>query len=315
MSNSNGLFSSKDVSATGDPDSVFFLRNGVPIAVPSPFQVDSPAGNSVLTISESNTNVATISNMGDIGVECLSLNKYINLTSRETRVYPTASQVGAPGALSIHNADGTHYTTYVGGTTGGGLTQDHLETFAYPSGGGIIKCIDVAPNGQVNLPVQLNTPAILLDGKPVAKPSKVAWVGLGGASVDTITIPASTPAQNVSANFAVVTGHTYRVTAQFRLECADDADPNAIIFVNVTTLPGGSIENVGMAGVKSAGTSSGPLDNTTCYSALFVATADSSTCRLSAGNTSTTDSAYLKISTVGQPADSPNILVEDLGVL
>jgi hypothetical protein len=313
MSNSNGLLSSKDVSATGDPDSVFFLRNGVPIAVPSPFQVDSPAGNVVLNMSEADNGDATITTAGNVNITTSIINKYVNLTARETILLGTG--VSPTPGLRIQNGGGTYYTTYNATATGGGLTADHLETFAYPSGGGIIKCIDVAPNGQVNLPVQLNTPDILLAGKPVAKASKVAWVGLGGANLDTITIPINTSAQNVSANFAVVAGHTYRVTAQFRLECGDNSDINAIMYVNITTEPNASVESIGMAGVRSAGTTGGVLDNTTCYSALFVPTNSVATCRLIAGNTSLTNSGALKISSVGQPGDSPNILLEDLGVL
>jgi hypothetical protein len=312
MSNSNGLLSSKDVSATGDPDSVFFLRNGVPIAVPSPFQIDNLAGTATLSISEDNSANATISTDGNINLETTVINKYIDLTARETRVYGTGEN--PTGTVSLHN-DNSYFTTFCPTNSGGGLTAGHLETFSYPAGGGIIKCIDIAPDGEVNIPVQINANEILLAGKPVAKASKVAWVGLGGVNADTITIPVNTTAQNVSANFAVVAGHTYRVTAQFRLECGDNTDPNAIMYVNITSEPNASVESIGVAGVLSAGTVGGPLGNTTCYSALFVPTASVATCRLIAGNTSLTDSGALKISSVGQPEDSPNILLEDLGVL
>lgn len=54
MPNSNGLISSRDVSATGDVNSNFFVRVGDPIAVPSPFQIISPDGAKVGVISEAN---------------------------------------------------------------------------------------------------------------------------------------------------------------------------------------------------------------------------------------------------------------------
>jgi hypothetical protein len=313
MANINGLISSRDVCATGAPDSNFYVRKGDPIVTTSPFQVISSNGNFVFSVSESNNGDATISTAGNINLVTTVSDEYINLTARETVLLGTGAN--PTPALRLQNENGTYYTTYNATDTGGGLTADHLETWAYPSGGGIIKCVDIAPNGQVNIPVQLNTNQILLAGKPVAKASKVAWVGLGGVNADTITIPANTTAQNVSANFAVVAGHTYRVTAQFRLECADNTDPNAIMYVNITSEPNASVESIGVAGVLSANTTSGVLDNTTCYSALFVPTASVATCRLIAGNTSTTDSGALKISSVGQPQDSPNILLEDLGIL
>jgi hypothetical protein len=327
MSNSNGLLSSKDVSATGDPDSVFFLRNGVPIAVPSPFQVDSPAGNSVLTISESNTNVATIENLGDVVINTLASGGDVVVNADELEIHPRTNNFNSGSVLTMFNRGATvnaysaYYKMYVPGANGGGLEKDHFQLFAYPSTGGTSEAINIDTDGNVFLPQDtiLNnanvTGSLTIDNKPVAKASKVAWVGLGGANNDTITIPINTSAQNVSANFAVVAGHTYRVTAQFRLECGDDSDINAIMYVNITTEPNASIESIGMAGVRSAGTTGGVLDNTTCYSALFVPTASVATCRLIAGNTSLTDSGALKISSVGQPQDSPNILLEDLGVL
>jgi hypothetical protein len=320
MANNNGLISSKDVCATGAPGSAYFVRKGDPIAVPSPFQVVSPNGGTVLEISESNTNVATFDNLGTILLNTQLPNSEVQVKSDKLQIGPRATNFQANGELTIANSGATpgsvnaYYSTYVPGSSTGGLTANHYETWAYTEGS-IVKCIDVAPSGNVGFPVSISTNEILLSGKPVAKASKVAWVGLGGVDVDTITIPANTTAQNVSANFAVVAGHTYRVTAQFRLECADNTDPNAIMYVNITSEPNASVESIGVAGVLSAGTVGGPLGNTTCYSALFVPTASVATCRLIAGNTSTTDSGALKISSVGQPQDSPNILLEDLGVL
>jgi hypothetical protein len=320
MANNNGLISSKDVSATGNPASVFFLRVGDAIAAPSPLQVVSPNGATVLEISESNTNVATFDNLGTILLNTQLPNSEVQVKSDKLQIGPRATNFSANGELTIANSGTTpgsttaYYSTYVAGSTSGGLTKDHLETWAYTTGS-IVKCIDVAPDGEVNVPVQLNTNEIRLAGKPVAKASKVDWVDLSGINGDTISIPANTIAQNVSANFAVVAGHTYRVTAQFRLECADEANPNAFIYVNITTEPNSSVESIGMTAVLSAGTTTGPLNNTTCHTALFVPTASVATCRLIAGNTSLTTAARLKISTVGQPQDSPNILLEDLGVL
>jgi hypothetical protein len=288
--------------------------------IPSPLEIASPDGSATLVISEANNGVATFNNSGTILLNTQLATSEVQVKSDKLQIGPRATNFSANGELTIANSSTTpgstsaYYSMYVAGSSSGGLTKDHLETWAYTTGS-IVKCIDIDPSGNVGFPVQINTNQILLAGKPVAKASKVAWVGLGGVDNDTITIPISTAAQNVSANFAVVAGHTYRVTAQFRLECEDDTDVNAIMYVNITSEPNASVESIGMVGVKSAGTSSGPLDNTSCYSALFVPTASVATCRLIAGNTSATDVALLKISSVGQPQDSPNILLEDLGIL
>lgn len=280
--------------------------------IASPLVITSPAGNVDLTISEANNGDATISTAGNIDISTSIINKYIDLTARETRVYGTGAN--PTGAVSLHN-NNSYFTTYSATNSGGGLTAGHLETFSYPAGGGIIKCIDIDPSGNVNIPVSISTANITLDGKPIPKISKVDWVGRTGAGNDTIVVPANTTNQAISTTFSVVAGHAYRVSAQFGLDSDDNTNPLAIVFVNITTLPDLSVETVGMTVVLASSTFTGLGVVSSCYSGLFVATANSSNCRLVAGNSSTTDDAYVKTSPVGEGQDNPFILIEDLGIL
>lgn len=280
--------------------------------IASPLVITSPAGNVDLTISEANNGDATISTAGNIDISTSIINKYIDLTARETRVYGTGAN--PTGAVSLHN-NNSYFTTYSATNSGGGLTAGHLETFSYPAGGGIIKCIDIAPDGEVNVPVQINANEIRLAGAPVPKISKVAWVGRTGAGNDTILLPPNTSAQNISATFSVVAGRAYRVSAQFGFDSDDNTNPLAVVFVNITTAPDLSVESVGMASVLASTTFTATGINPSCHSGFFVATTNSSNCRLIAGNTSPSDDAYIKTSAVSEGQDSPFILIEDLGVI
>jgi hypothetical protein len=118
MPNTNGLFSSRDVSATGDPNSGFFVKSDEPIATPSPLQIISPDTTKVLTISEANNGTATIGNLGNIvigssgavGGTVISVNGPLGLG----RVYDTLYNLpttpdGTPGlteVLSVNNSAG-----------------------------------------------------------------------------------------------------------------------------------------------------------------------------------------------------------------
>jgi hypothetical protein len=65
---SAGLIPSTDSFATGDPDSAFFLRNGQPIATPSPLQIISPDGDSVTSVTVGNSGVTVIDSSGAVSI-------------------------------------------------------------------------------------------------------------------------------------------------------------------------------------------------------------------------------------------------------
>lgn len=58
------LIPSTDCFATGDPASAFFLRNGQPIATPSPLQVVSASGAGVLSVSVANNGAVVLNATG-----------------------------------------------------------------------------------------------------------------------------------------------------------------------------------------------------------------------------------------------------------
>jgi hypothetical protein len=119
MPNTNGLFSSRDVSATGDPNSGFFVRADEPIATPSPLQIISSDATKVLTISEANNGTATIGNDGNIvigtgvtvGGTVLSVNGPLGLGRVYDTLYnlPTSPEgtPGLPEVLSVNNSAGS----------------------------------------------------------------------------------------------------------------------------------------------------------------------------------------------------------------
>lgn len=58
------LIPSTDCFATGDPASAFFLRNGQPIATPSPLQVVSASGAGVLSVAVANNGAVVLNATG-----------------------------------------------------------------------------------------------------------------------------------------------------------------------------------------------------------------------------------------------------------
>lgn len=136
--NQNGLISSNDVSATGDQSSNFFLRKGVPIAVPSPFQIISPDTTEVATLSVDNTGVLTLDSQAVV-IEPDN-NFTIVVGDGNTgggaglQVKPKTDATGV-GAISLFNgaasATPTYYSIYNASVTGGGLTAGNLMTFGY----------------------------------------------------------------------------------------------------------------------------------------------------------------------------------------
>jgi hypothetical protein len=152
----------------------------------------------------------------------------------------------------------------------------------------------------------MNYSGVLIDNKPVASPSKVAYVGVSGTD---ISVPASTT-QTISANFAVKNGHTYRVTVQCQLL---NADATAGVFTELllTTNPDSAVQQVGLGSVLSADSS-----NTAekAYTTVFVATADSSLAHIVCVNSSATDASTVRLNAV-DVANAPSVLVEDLGVI
>ncbi|MEN6290639.1 MAG: hypothetical protein ABFD07_01305, partial [Methanobacterium sp.] len=68
MSNINGLIASCDVASTGDANSVYFVRKGEPIAVPSPIQIISPNTLKVGEISEDNAGVMALTTDAQINL-------------------------------------------------------------------------------------------------------------------------------------------------------------------------------------------------------------------------------------------------------
>jgi len=161
--NQNGLLSSKDVSATGDENSNFFLRKGTPIAVPSPLQIISPDTTKVTTISVSNSGstvidseldlrfanndgnvfftapdgtifAVAVNNGGDTNFQT-SGDAQLNITSDGITTIAPVTQSSGNGALRIQNGTAcpfaVNFVTYVGGQDSGGLTIGNLQTYGY----------------------------------------------------------------------------------------------------------------------------------------------------------------------------------------
>jgi len=137
MSNENGLISSNDVSATGATGSNFFLRKGVPLAVPSPFQIISPDTTDVAVLSVDN-NGSFVLTSNSIALE--AQNNFNIAVGNATGggagfLSKPVDQVAGAGGISIFNgsasATPTYFTTFNASVNAGGLTAGNLQTFGY----------------------------------------------------------------------------------------------------------------------------------------------------------------------------------------
>lgn len=171
--------------------------------------------------------------------------------------------------------------------------------------------VDSSGNTFINSPEAVIIPGSLsVDGVPVAKSSKVAYVGLVGTD---ITVAAGqVSAQTISANFAVQAGHTYRVSVQCSIA---NADPSTLqtnfSALYCTTDPSLSVEQVSLGAIQNAQTTSGSDRTWTC---VFVAVSNSTTCHIECFNSSATNDSILTLNTINV-ANAPSVLVEDLGLI
>ena len=148
--------------------------------------------------------------------------------------------------------------------------------------------------------------AIVQNGKPVASPSKVEYIGLVGA---VITVPALTT-QTITDNFAVKAGHTYRVTVQCAITNADTV-PTTFTELLLTTAPDASVQQVGLGSVINAQTAS---ISERAFSAVFVAISDSATAHIACTNSSATEASSITLNAIAV-TNAPSVLVEDLGLI
>lgn len=153
--------------------------------------------------------------------------------------------------------------------------------------------------------VAMNQEGTKIDTYPVARPSKVAYVGLVGT---VISVPASTT-QTISNNFSVKAGHTYRVTVQCRLV---NADATATTFSELLLTTGDA--SITQVGLGSTLTSQSANVGEQAFIAVCVATADSANAHIICVNSSATDATDITLNAV-DVANAPSILVEDLGVI
>lgn len=152
MPNTNGLISCRDVAATGDADSNFFLREGESLVVPSPLVIESPDTQTQATVSLDNNGVLL---MVTDEIQIQSLNNFTVVIGDAggggggfaTRPFNTQTE---PGGISIFNGSSsaipTYFTTYVASVSGGGLTAGHLQTYGYV-GAAVKEIIDFSSDG------------------------------------------------------------------------------------------------------------------------------------------------------------------------
>jgi hypothetical protein len=155
MSNNNGLLASSDVASTGDPNSVYFVRKGEAITVPSPFRIISPNGAEIGSISEANNGVMTLQTDSDINLVPGSGYASVVADGGANKGLVVKPLTEATGVASITLKNGatattpTYYTLYNASVAGGGLDSGDFQLFGY-SGAGfntIREILDCKPDG------------------------------------------------------------------------------------------------------------------------------------------------------------------------
>lgn len=174
-----------------------------------------------------------------------------------------------------------------------------------------VQSLSLQPNGAtLSGPLEVQTGGITIGGKPVAKPSKVAYVGLVGT--DITVAPGQVSAQVISADFAVQAGHTYRVSVQCSIANADPSTAQTnFTALYASTSPGTSVQQVSLGAVQNTQTISA---SDRAWSCVFVAVSDSATCKVECFNSSATDPSILTLN-AANVANAPSVLVEDLGII
>lgn len=133
MPNLNGLLSSRDVSATGEVASNFFVRKGDPIPAPtlvSPVVIPNQEGTQTMALSESNDGVAMISNTAqrDILVQCPSTAAVANGLLVQPAQDPDACAI-----LGLE-VNGSKFEMSVSQVAQSGRSSNDLQIFSYPPG-------------------------------------------------------------------------------------------------------------------------------------------------------------------------------------
>jgi hypothetical protein len=164
--------------------------------------------------------------------------------------------------------------------------------------------LTVAPNAEVDI-----TNYLTIAGLPVPKTRAVPYVGLTGSPATNIPIAPGGANVDISAEFAVKAGHTYRVSVQGFWQSAD-TNPT-LTGMYVITTGDSSVTQVGIGGTINNQTGI-QFDRT--YMATFVPLTDSATCKIIATNSSTTETTLFIIN-AAVPGNAPAVVVEDLGVL
>lgn len=152
--NQNGLFSSRDVAATGAVDSNFFLRKGQPIAIPSPLQIISPDGLKTGSIGVGNDSTLAIINnnngatQGGIFLECA-------ISTQSDVIVVSHPATEAAGGIIVNNMAGAGYdeaASYYCDLDGAALVSSSMgavrlgnSSFANP----VVEVVGSAGTGQV----------------------------------------------------------------------------------------------------------------------------------------------------------------------
>lgn len=155
--NTNGLISSRDVSATGRVESNFFLRKGDTLpatSIVSPLTVLSPDATEQTVLSVTNDGTTKLLSQGFIDLEPEAGSVYIATESTNEDpaglfIQPTLAD--GVGILRIYNGnESVHYDFSVSSIPGAGRSADDLQIFA-SSQAGIVQVLDVNVQGTVML--------------------------------------------------------------------------------------------------------------------------------------------------------------------
>lgn len=140
--NTNGLISSRDVSATGKVESNFFVRKGDPLPAPQAvgsLTILSPDKAEQTSISVDNNGTTKLLSEGYIDLESENGNVYVACASTNEDplgLYIAPTTQSGVGILRIYNGDeSVHYDFSVATNNGAGRSQNDLEIFGASQAG------------------------------------------------------------------------------------------------------------------------------------------------------------------------------------
>jgi hypothetical protein len=265
MPNSNGLISSKDVSATGDANSNFFVRVGEPIAIPSPLQIISADGAKVGVISEANDGSMSLTTDSQIyltpGVDSdVVIATEPSVAGNEagltiTRTLPTTQScslhLDQTGVLDISPQQGGVNIFSQGGTR-------NLNLYCDPTGYCSISNANDGADGEIiintasatdsKLLLQVRPPASTASGLAITSitnaPTQTAYVYAGGdgsleLSATTNTVRVRAQGDNGNGLIVAPADETAGVSALNIRNGTSSATPTNFVMYNASATGGG----------------------------------------------------------------------------